>query len=91
MLCTIEALYFAAWQAANMQQWSLSEQKSLVSMMWIFGQQREAIRRHYIVGQERKLPPHLPFTEQGKEYQRAMRRKNASKGQERGGATDIVE
>lgn len=80
MVCTIEALYYAAWQAAEIQKWSLEEQKSLTSMMWIFGHQREAIRRRYALGGgARPLPPSLPFTEAGKEYQRKMRRNNAAK------------
>jgi hypothetical protein len=82
MVCTIEALYFASWQAAGTLGWSKDEQHSLVHMMWLFGQQRGAISKYYATDSARKPPNHLPFTEEGKEYQRSLRRKHARKGSE---------
>jgi hypothetical protein len=77
MVCTIEAIYFAAWQAAGTLGWSKPEQHNLVHMMWLFGQQREVITRRFAANSTKKLSSHLPFTEEGKEYQRTLRRKNA--------------
>lgn len=78
MVCTIEAIYFAAWQAAGTLGWPKAEQQSLVNMMWLFGKQREVIRRRYAAkNSARKVPNPLPFTKEGKEYQLTLRRKNA--------------
>jgi hypothetical protein len=80
MVCTIEAIYFAAWQAAGTLGWPKAEQHSLVHMMWLFGQQREVIRRRYAANSAGKLPNRLPFTEEAKDYQRSLWRKNARQG-----------
>jgi hypothetical protein len=79
MVCTIEAIYFAAWQAAGTLGWPKAEQQNLVHMMWLFGQQREVIRQRHAANSAKKLH-HLPFTEEGKAYQRALWGKNARKG-----------
>jgi hypothetical protein len=82
MVCTIEALYFAAWQAAGTLGWSKAEQQSLVHMMWLFGQQRAVIGKYYSTNSSRKPPNHLPFTEEGKKYQRSLWKNHARKGSE---------
>jgi hypothetical protein len=80
MLCTIEAIYFSAWHAAGTLGWKAAEQQSLVHMMWLFAQQREVIRKKYASDDPKKSTMHLPFSEEGKEYNRALRRRKAPKG-----------
>jgi len=79
MLSTVEAIYYAAWTVAESQKWAIDERKQLVLLLWFFGLQREVIRRKYEKNAGLTLPPHLPFTEDGKEYRRAMRRRPTMK------------
>jgi len=90
MLSTIEAVYFAAWQVGELQsQWSLDQRQHLLSLFWLFGIQREIIRRQYengvfkkeIDGTVKQLP--VPFTEDGKEYQRSLRRLHPNRGKKK--------
>ena len=71
---TIEALYYAAWQiTSNMHGWSLENQQQLVHWLWLFRLQRSLIESKYRDNQVRGFNPHVPFTEQAKEFSRKLR------------------
>jgi DTW domain len=78
-LCTVEALYYAAYQVASQRGWSADKCQELVHLLCLFGRQRETIRRQYELDGGQSLPPHLPFTEDGKQYQRDLRKDNRPK------------
>lgn len=74
MLSTVEAVYYAAWQVgAATKGWDFAQPKLLVDLFWLFRLQREIIRYEYNSGSFNELP--VPFSEDGKEYQRSLRRK----------------
>jgi hypothetical protein len=93
MLSTAEAVYYAAWEVAStytgkQSSWigqdvphqphfprlesSAQQRQQLVQLMWLFSLQRSAITKRSIA-EERPLP----FSEEGKVYQRELRRKQA--------------
>lgn len=93
MLSTAEAVYYAAWEVASTStsnqssvtgqdappptpaprlEWSAQQRQRLVQFMWLFSLQRSAITKRSIA-EERPLP----FSEQGKTYQRELRRRQA--------------
>ena len=78
MLSTIEALYFAAWQVAEQNSWTLEQRRPLVNLCWVFGVQRAVIRRQYEIGNGHSIIPYFPFTEDGKECARKLRNKEDS-------------
>jgi DTW domain-containing protein YfiP len=78
MLSTVEAIYFSAWEVAKAQGWEDDERKNLKNLLWLFGLQREVIRRMYEKDGGEILPVHLPFSQDGKEMQRARRRKQGA-------------
>lgn len=73
MLSTIEALYFAAWEVADQQSWSLDRRRALVNLLWIFGKQRAVIKHQYATGNGHRIIPYMPFSEEGKEFARNLR------------------
>jgi hypothetical protein len=73
MLSSVEALYFAAWQVTDSLGWTLEEKKRLIHLLWIFGLQRTVIVRRYAKGDDFGCTPHLPFTEEAKEFRRKLR------------------
>lgn len=75
MLSTVEAVYFCAWEVAMANGWSQDQCYDMVHILWLFALQREVIRQKYELYAGVTLPLYLPFTEQGKEHQRAMRRR----------------
>ena len=75
MISTVEAIYLSAWEVALAKGWDALERKRLVYLLWLFGLQREHIRRKYEQCGGTRLAIHLPFTEDGKERQREMRRR----------------
>lgn len=75
MLCTIEAIYFAAWQLAEQQKWTLAQRRTLVHLLWIFRVQRAVIRRQYETGKGHRVIPYMPFDKDGKECARKFREK----------------
>jgi hypothetical protein len=79
-LCTVEALFFASWQASEQLGWPLEKRKDLSNIAWLFGIQREIIRREYEKDQGRLLPKHLPFSEDGKLHRRILRKRSPSLG-----------
>lgn len=72
-LSTVEAIYWSAWTTGRAMDWNEERLTSLLTLLWLFGWQRQAITKRY--EQDASLPPHLPFTEDGKEYQRELRRR----------------
>ena len=78
MLSTIEALYFAAWEVADQQNWSLDRRRALVNLLWIFGLQRAVIKRQYEIGNGHRIIPYMPFSEEGKDFARKLRYKEES-------------
>lgn len=77
MLSTVEAVYYAAWQIAVAQNWTLEQCSGFVQLLWLFSLQREIIRRSYDGDDKgyRRFTNPLPFSVDGKEYQRSLRRK----------------
>jgi len=75
MLSTVEAVYYAARQVATARAWEGSKLTQLVELFWLFSQQREIIRSSYEMGCGRKLVAPVPFTDDGKAYHRALRRR----------------
>jgi len=76
MLCTVEAIYFAAWQITARMGWTLQERKArLLSLLWIFRYQRSLIQRKHANNQVQSVNPYPPYTEQAKEFARELRRK----------------
>lgn len=73
MISTVEAVYVSAWQVATEKGWDETERKKLLYLLWLFGLQREVIRRRYELDGGKTLPEHLPFSEDGKQYQRNLR------------------
>ena len=74
MISTVEAIYLSAWEVAEAKQWPPEEKSNLVYLLWLFGLQREIIRcKHEQSCTTRPAP--LPFTEDGKEHQRELRRR----------------
>lgn len=82
MISTIEAIYYAAFevlqkknstilQSTNIDQ--LADTNNLLHLLWLFGHQRAAILRS---SQDKGKPP--PFTKEGKEAQREMRRQKGT-------------
>lgn len=77
MLSTLEAIYFAAFEIMNLKNsFSEDNKNALNELMWLFGIQRAAIAS----SSEREEKP-LPFSTEGKEYQRNLRR--TEKGSEK--------
>lgn len=69
MLSTIEAVYCAAMEVTKDDpSWSQEARDDLIHMMWLFALQRSII--HARSEMEKRV---LPFTEEGKEIQRAQR------------------
>jgi hypothetical protein len=79
MISTVEAIYMCAWEVAKVLQWDSQERHKLVYLLWLFGLQREVIRRKYEQGGGISMPVHLPYSENGKEYQREKVRRNNKK------------
>jgi len=81
MISTIEAIYYAAYevlQKRNSIQSTTNDQLAdtnnlLLHLLWLFGHQRAAILRS---AQDKGKPP--PFTKEGKEAQREMRRQKGT-------------
>jgi hypothetical protein len=78
-LCTLEALYLAAWQVAVHQGWTHTECHALVNLFWVFRQQRAVIIHKYQNGQGHKTIPHLPFSQDAKACARKLREKQNPK------------
>jgi DTW domain len=74
MLSTVEAVYFAAWQVGTAWNWDEERLHPLVNLFWLFRHQRETIRHWYEHGEGQNHPAPLPFTEEGKEFNRRLRR-----------------
>lgn len=74
MVSTVEALYYAAWQITTPLGWPLERRQRLVHLLWLFRFQRAIIQSKYETGQNTGVNPHAPFTEEGKEYNRKIRR-----------------
>ena len=74
MLSTVEAVYFSSWDVAMALNWSDDDRRRLVHLLYLFGLQREIIRKNYEMRGGTGLPKHMPFSEDGKEYQRMLRR-----------------
>lgn len=72
---TVEAIYFCAWDVATATGWNENEKRNLVHLLWLFGIQREVIRRKYEEDGGTTLHEHMPFTIEGKEFQREIRRR----------------
>jgi hypothetical protein len=70
MLSTIEAVYYAAMEVTrDDNSWSEEARDDLIHMMWLFALQRSII--HSKSEMEKRV---LPFTEEGKESQRVLRK-----------------
>lgn len=67
MLSTVEAIYFAAMEAAL--DWTPAERERLIHIMWLFALQRSVV---HVQSELEQRPP--PFTEEGKEIQRVLRK-----------------
>ena len=76
MISTVEAIYFASWQAATALGWTQKDRHELVHLLWLFGLQRQHIRHKYEVEAGKSFPSELPFDMDGKEQRRALRRKH---------------
>lgn len=76
MLSTVEAVYYAAWQmlGANKQE----ERKCLVELFWLFALQRDIIQKRYETGDLVNFERPIPFSKEGKESNRALRRQRQS-------------
>lgn len=84
MVCTVEAIYFAAWEITASLGWSLEERQArLVHLLWLFRRQRAVILQRYTQNQVRGKNPHVPFSEEAKEFARNLRRNQANPNQQR--------
>ncbi|GAX25989.1 hypothetical protein FisN_4Hh527 [Fistulifera solaris] len=72
---TVEAIYFCAWDVAASIGWNEDKKRNLVHLLWLFGIQREVIRRKYEEDGGVVLHEHMPFTEEGKQFQRDIRKR----------------
>ena len=80
MLSSVEAIYFAAWQITASRGWTLEERQGrLVQLLWLFRIQRAVIHQKYTQKQVRTSNPHVPFTEEAKEFARKLRRNGNNK------------
>lgn len=83
MLSTAEAIYFAAWQILTKSldgNWTLEERQGrLVHLLYLFRLQRALIERKYAQNQVRGVNPHVPFTEEAKEFSRKLRSNQKNK------------
>ena len=81
MLSTIEAVYFAAWEVATAVHldWPRKQTENLVHLLWLFAMQRAIIAQRSI--EEDRL---LPFSDEGKSYQRSLRKKQIGNPSQRG-------
>lgn len=77
MLSTAEAIYYAAFALTEED----VHRRELVYLLWLFGMQRETIRRssHYDSAEKRSVRP-LPFTDEGKSFQRSIRDRSLLQG-----------
>ena len=81
MCSTIEAIYYAAHEVTGSDvlagSWEAVDTNNLKHLLWLFGHQRARIRE--------KLPQgtHAPDSEEGKEWQRAMKKQNGTSRQHR--------
>jgi len=76
MLSTVEAIYFAAWQITTSLGWKNEQQKeTLLSMFWLFRLQRAIIQDKHVNNERRGVNPHVPFTEEAKDFARKLRAK----------------
>ena len=84
MVSTMEAIYFAAVEAAVAKEWSAEERQLLVHLMWLFALQRRAIIRQQQEPSTGKDDNPLPFSEEGKDKQRndRIRRPNKNNTEE---------
>jgi len=84
MISTIEAIYYAAFEVLQKKNSTilqstvttndqLADTNNLLHLLWLFGHQRAAILRS---AQDKGKPP--PFTKEGKEAQREMRRQKGT-------------
>jgi len=84
MISTIEAIYYAAFEVLQKKNSTISQStvttndqleytNNLLHLLWLFGHQRAAILRS---AQDKGKPP--PFTKEGKEAQREMRRQKGT-------------
>lgn len=78
---TVEAIYFCAWDVATATKWSEDERRYMVHLLWLFGIQREVIRRKYVEDGGTVLHEYMPFTEEGKAFQRKLRRRAVANSQ----------
>jgi hypothetical protein len=77
MLSTVEAIYYSSWQVAIAQKWTAAERENLVCLLYIFCVQRYLIQQKYEKNEVKGVKqesPMVPFTEDGKEFQRSLRR-----------------
>lgn len=72
MVCTAEAIFCAAWEVATAMGWEEEQVNRLRYLLWLFGIQRDVIRRKYEVNKDGRLNGHMPFTEDGKRFQREL-------------------
>ena len=83
MLSTAEAIYFAAWQIltnSHNENWTLEERQGrLVHLLYLFRLQRGLIQEKYAQNQVRGVNPHVPFTEEAKEFSRKLRSNQKNK------------
>ena len=83
MLSTAEATYFAAWQILTASLdigWTLEERKGrLVHLLYLFRLQRALIEQKYARNEVQGINPHLPFSEEGKEFSRKLRENKKNK------------
>lgn len=73
MLSTIEAVYYAAWDIVESLGWTLEERKILTNLLWLFSLQRSVILKKYTDKAVIGVNPHLPWTEEAKDFARRLR------------------
>ena len=69
MVSTLEAIYFASMEINQMKEKNNQEENHLLDLLWLFG-----IQRASTVLTACKLGKPIPFTSEGKEMQRSLRR-----------------
>lgn len=82
MLCTAEAIYYAAWNVASLDEsWSNQDRDNLVYFLYLFGLQRGVINQRYKRGEVKcfKQVPRAPFLKETKEFQRTLRQRERPK------------
>ena len=72
MLSTIEAVYYAAWQILEAKK--QEGKQILVELFWLFALQRDIIQKRYETGDLVNFERPIPFSKEGKESNRVLRR-----------------